>query len=165
MTEKKINIVGESEQEKELKKLEAMVKGKDPNEPDPKSILDIVNLQPVNKLYKETNDKAPNWLVFIFHSSKMQKRFYVRIHPYFIYDTPNCCFTEKCLDVFHKAWEALTLNNPLRVELLSNPDEGKAYLTFLVNKISHLTLTSRDTVIFDGFRHNFYLEDVYITNN
>lgn len=122
-----------------------------------KKVMEILEKAPVNDRNNTTDEYPPNFLVFLYRNGK--KKTYIRMHPDYVSGAlEDGCFTSESLDDFYDAWKY--------IEQGGEADEIiKIYATFIINKLSHICLTSRQQVIQAIQSRNITLMDFFITNN
>lgn len=124
------------------------------------SILEKIEVAPTNEHIRDTNEQPANWIVFTVANPK-DKRQYVRIHPDYVLEVDDFRFTEECLKNFQDAWGFIVEGE---IEE-SRFGAVRPYVTFILNKVAHLYLESREVVAEMIQSGELTLIDSYITNN
>lgn len=122
-------------------------------------VLESIDIAPTNRLNKETTDHPINWIVFTV-ALKNKKQF-VRIHPNCIFESEDSFFNEDELDNFYDAWDFI-FNGEIEESRL---EAVRPYVTFILNKVAHLYLESRESIVEKIQDEELTLIDCYITNS
>lgn len=123
-------------------------------------VLDKIDQEPRNPMYRETTDHPVNWLVFTISNSN-EKRYFVRIHPNFISASEDFSFTTDDLDSFEDAWFFIA-DGEIEAKKL---EAVRPYVTFIINKLAYLLLLPRESVVEKIQNEELFLVDYFISNN
>ena len=123
------------------------------------NVLSEIDIAPTNHLNKETTEHPVNWMVFTVRLGG--KKQFVRIHPNCIFDTEDSYFNEDELDNFYDAWNFFADGEIEESRL----EAVRPYVTFILNKVAHLYLESREAIVEKMQDGELILIDCYITNS